>query len=148
MSKYDNVIGELNMNKPGIEARYCKNCYAPLLPHNKMMDSGYCTDCAEGLELGYKKENEEGLSWEGEPTVLEDVPFEENDPVNPNHYKQASIELIDFMQETCSKDEFNGYCKNNVLKYVVRYKQKNGVEDLKKAMWYLDRLIQSEEIND
>lgn len=67
------------------------------------------------------------------------------DNINPDHYKQASIELIDFMEETCNKDEFNGYCKNNVLKYIIRYKNKNGVEDLKKAQWYLERLIISEE---
>lgn len=66
------------------------------------------------------------------------------DPTNPNYYKQASIELIDFMEETSSPEEFQGYCKNNVLKYVVRYKNKNGVEDLNKAMWYLQRLIESE----
>lgn len=66
------------------------------------------------------------------------------DPTNPNYYKQASIELIDFMEETSSPEAFQGYCKNNVLKYVVRYKNKNGVEDLNKAMWYLQRLIESE----
>lgn len=67
-----------------------------------------------------------------------------DDPTNPNYYKQASIELIDFMEETSSPEAFQGYCKNNVLKYVVRYKNKNGVEDLNKAMWYLQRLIESE----
>jgi hypothetical protein len=64
------------------------------------------------------------------------------DPVNhPNHYTQGSIEVIDFMESCLTREEFCGGCKMNVLKYVSREKFKNGTEDLKKARWYLDRLI-------
>jgi hypothetical protein len=38
-----------------------------------------------------------------------------------------------------------GFCDGNVLKYLLRYKKKNGIEDLRKAQWYLDRLIENEE---
>lgn len=38
-----------------------------------------------------------------------------------------------------------GFCDGNVLKYLLRYKKKNGLEDLRKAMWYLERLIANEE---
>jgi hypothetical protein len=38
-----------------------------------------------------------------------------------------------------------GFCDGNVLKYLLRYKKKNGIEDLHKAQWYLDRLIENEE---
>ena len=62
----------------------------------------------------------------------------EKDMVNhPNHYNQG-IEVIDFIES--HKMDFN---EGNVIKYVTRYKHKNGIEDLKKARWYLDRLIQS-----
>lgn len=65
-----------------------------------------------------------------------------NDSVNhPSHYTQGSIETIDYMESCLSPEEFCGGCKMNVLKYVSREKHKNGLEDLKKARWYLDCLI-------
>jgi len=41
------------------------------------------------------------------------------------------------------KPEFKGYLKGNIFKYVWRYEYKNGVEDLRKAKWYLERLIEA-----
>jgi len=65
-----------------------------------------------------------------------------DDAVNhPTHYTQGSIETIDYMESCLTSEEFCGGCKMNVLKYVSREKFKNGAEDLKKARWYLDRLI-------
>jgi hypothetical protein len=64
------------------------------------------------------------------------------DKINPDHYKVGGIEVIDYMQAKMTTEEFKGYLKGNVLKYVSRYSHKNGVEDLKKAEWYLQRLIQ------
>ncbi len=64
-----------------------------------------------------------------------------NDNVNePNHYK-GEIECIDSIKSSMSIEEFKGFLKGNVQKYVWRYDKKNGIEDLKKAQWYLDRLI-------
>jgi hypothetical protein len=60
-----------------------------------------------------------------------------SDNVNhPKHYTQGKIEVIDFIE-----DQKLGYKEGNVIKYLCRYKYKNGVEDLKKCRWYLDRLI-------
>ncbi|MBQ5695934.1 MAG: DUF3310 domain-containing protein, partial [Clostridium sp.] len=39
-------------------------------------------------------------------------------------------------------DEFTGFLRGNIIKYVWRYKDKNGLEDLKKAQWYLNKLIE------
>ena len=65
-----------------------------------------------------------------------------SDSVNhPNHYTQGSIETIDYMESCLTEEEFCGGCKMNILKYVSREKFKNGLEDLRKARWYLDRLI-------
>ena len=65
-----------------------------------------------------------------------------SDPVDhPNHYTQGNIETIDYMESCLTPEEFCGGCKMNVLKYVSRERHKNGLEDLKKARWYLDRLI-------
>jgi len=56
--------------------------------------------------------------------------------INPQHYQQGSIEVIDFIL-----DQSFSYLEGNIIKYVARYKYKNGLEDLKKAQWYLERLI-------
>ena len=64
------------------------------------------------------------------------------DPVDkPSHYADKEIEVIDYIQDTLSEEEFEGYCMGNVIKYVSRYKHKNGVEDLKKARYYLNKVI-------
>jgi hypothetical protein len=67
-----------------------------------------------------------------------------SDAVNkPAHYNQGSIECIEAMKIVLTPEEFRGYLKGNVFKYLWREKDKNGIEDLKKAKWYLDRLIDS-----
>ena len=62
------------------------------------------------------------------------------DPINPIHYRQGTLEVIDAIEGLALS-----YKAGNVLKYLARYKYKNGVEDLRKARWYLDRLIIEEE---
>ena len=63
------------------------------------------------------------------------------DPVEkPEHYNTGEIECIDYIKQQLG-DDFYAYCEGNVLKYLHRYGYKNGLEDLHKARWYLDRLI-------
>jgi len=66
-----------------------------------------------------------------------------NDMVNaPPHYHQAGIECIDAIAAaTSGKTGVEAFNVGNVIKYLWRYELKNGVEDVKKARWYLDRLI-------
>lgn len=69
-----------------------------------------------------------------------------HDPVNhPSHYTTGGIETIDFLQAKLGREGFEGYLAGNVLKYITRYRHKNGLEDLRKARWYLDRLIEEVE---
>lgn len=64
------------------------------------------------------------------------------DPVsNPSHYNQGAIETIDYIESCLTEEEIRGSYKFNVIKYVSRERHKNKLEDLKKAKWYLDRLI-------
>lgn len=63
---------------------------------------------------------------------------------HPGHYNAGSVECIDAMEAaTTHLTGLENICTAQVIKYVWRWKLKNGVEDLKKARWYLDRLIQS-----
>lgn len=63
------------------------------------------------------------------------------DNINPNHYKQGAVECIVAIESSMTPEQFKGYLKGNLLKYMWRYENKGGVEDLKKAQWYLNRLI-------
>lgn len=82
---------------------------------------------AELLEFLYDEEDEE-----------------EDDPVNhPGHYQSDDgIEVIDVI-DAFTKDlvGMEAVCTGNILKYVCRWKSKNGIEDLEKARWYIDKLI-------
>lgn len=63
------------------------------------------------------------------------------DPVNkPEHYHKAGIDPITVMKHTFTKEEYAGFCKGNVLKYTMRYKEKGGTEDIDKAIFYLNEL--------
>jgi hypothetical protein len=67
--------------------------------------------------------------------------IDQADPVNPSHYKQGGIECIEAIK-AATGEGFIGYVWGNVLKYLWRWPKKGGVDDLKKARWYLDRLIE------
>ena len=69
-----------------------------------------------------------------------------SDNVNhPDHYKNNGIECIDIIIFILGKVGVKFFCLGNVVKYIFRYPKKNGVEDLKKAAWYLNKLIELEE---
>jgi len=60
---------------------------------------------------------------------------------HPSHYNKGKIEVIDFIE-----DQNMGFHDGSAVKYICRYRYKNKpVEDLKKAIWYLERLIKIEE---
>lgn len=67
-----------------------------------------------------------------------------NDKINPSHYQKYPLQMIENMQNSTTHDEFKGYLKGNIMKYISRYQDKAGVEDLKKADWYLNKLIEVE----
>ena len=71
------------------------------------------------------------------PEILDSL----SDPINPIHYKQGPIECIEAIK-AATGDGFPDYLRGNVMKYLWRYKEKGGVDDLRKSAWYLDRLVQ------
>lgn len=66
---------------------------------------------------------------------------EQDNVNNPSHYADSAIECIDAMQAMLTPEQFIGYLRGNIFKYQWRYEKKNGIEDLKKSQWYLDKLI-------
>jgi len=60
---------------------------------------------------------------------------------SPPHYNQHGVECIDAIQAATSEG-FQYYLQGNILKYLWRYRYKNGSQDLEKARWYLDKLIE------
>jgi len=64
---------------------------------------------------------------------------EDNINTNPQHYKQGDIEVIDFIL-----DQKMDYLTANVQKYIARWRFKDGICDLRKARWFLDKLIEQQ----
>lgn len=70
----------------------------------------------------------------------------QDDQVNhPPHYVDGGIECIEAIEAELTAEEYRGYMKGNIAKYIWRERLKGGTQSLKKAQWYLDRLIQFDE---
>ena len=70
----------------------------------------------------------------------ENRPSDMPDKINPSHYQQGNIEVIDFIL-----DQKMDYLTATIVKYIARWRFKDGICDLKKAKWFLNKLIEQEE---
>tara|TARA_R100001530_G_scaffold40824_2_gene31359 strand:- start:396 stop:626 length:231 start_codon:yes stop_codon:yes gene_type:complete len=59
--------------------------------------------------------------------------------INPDYYKKGKIEVTDFII-----DQQLSFIEGNIIKYVTRYKDKSGIQDLRKCRWYIDKLIETQ----
>lgn len=71
-------------------------------------------------------------------SYTEGVPVESDAVNSPDHYTAGGIETIDIIRAKLTPEEFAGYCKGNVIKYVTRARYKGGLEDLRKAGKYIE----------
>lgn len=62
----------------------------------------------------------------------------------PTHYHTGNIDVIKFSEENFFKAELKGFYRINAIKYITRYDKKDGMSDLKKANFYLNKLIELE----
>ena len=89
---------------------------------------------------------EEGMDYSGafESDVKEEKVFiMAGDLINhPPHYNKGGIECIDAIEAMLTHEEFVGYLRGNSLKYRWRFRYKNGIQDLEKAEWYENRLLE------
>ena len=99
----------------------------------------------ENLEVSRVIECENGYMIDILPAMyFENAHHVESDPVNhPDHYKsKAGLETIDVIDAfTADMVGPEAVCTANVIKYICRWKHKNGLQDLEKAKWYLEHLI-------
>jgi hypothetical protein len=87
----------------------------------------------------FEELEEQGISLGDHP-----LPVEVHDPVNsPSHYTQGSIEAIDAIRSALGDAPFQDYCIGNALKYLFRWRHKNGLEDLRKAHWYVNKAVEA-----
>lgn len=94
---------------------------------------------AEYLQVTYQqivKGCESVIEYKAEKKQKQDI-------INkPSHYHKNGIDVIGFSEAQFSKEELKGFCRINAIKYITRFDRKNGVEDLEKAKFYIDKLIE------
>lgn len=121
----------------------------------KEMLAVYGLDCSKAADTRYRK----GVSYEDQvrglkpvvPQVLDDEPVKEeitklveslDTKVHPEHYTYSKYECINVLKDILGEEGFKEFCRGNVFKYLWRYNHKNGKEDLLKAKYYLEKLIE------
>lgn len=120
--------GEMSVRKS------CKNC--------KHYHEGFCNYAEDGGVGCLTTEMERWeLSDDAKADLLHDAEREHDAVNHPNHYCKGGVECLDAIKAALG-DKYEGFLAGNVLKYVYRYPDKNGVEDCKKARFYLDKLIE------
>ncbi|MDU4319768.1 MAG: DUF3310 domain-containing protein [Clostridium sp.] len=102
-----------------------------------------CKECWEKAvkDIKFKDDIEKGLieRMNKQPIIF-------SDSVNhPSHYTHGKIETIDKIEDVLGLEGFQAYCVGNAIKYLDRYKLKNGFEDIKKAKRYLEFYIEKTE---
>ena len=105
--------------------------------------SGDATDGPEARDISLEcKDGVCPVPWATKPYRPELQP----DLVNhPPHYTDGSIECIDAIEAQLTPEEYRGYLKGNIAKYAWRERHKGGTESLRKARFYLNRLIEFDE---
>ncbi len=125
------IVIEYDINLGFASKEYCERVY-PDTPIKK-----------------YKVKQDEVAKWfddaanamKAVATVGVSMKNDNNDNVNnPSHYTAGGIETLDYIKAKVK--DYPSYAAGNILKYVSRYEHKNGVEDLKKAQFYLNDLIE------
>lgn len=117
-------------------------------------NNGFCVNCINKSLLFSVEPCKSCVNNSGKKNSfipLEDaVPSVNEKPVNdnvnhPSHYETGSFECIDVMLETQGKETVKSFCLCNAFKYIYRHNNKNGLEDIKKAKWYIDKYIELSE---
>ncbi len=101
----------------------------------------WATDTSGDEEVKTHTEKTWDTYIEKHKEVFEERPVLVDNVNHPSHYTDGGIECIEAIEAQLTPEEYRGYLKGNVAKYVWREQHKGGIESLKKAQWYLTRLI-------
>lgn len=124
------IVIEYDINLGFASKEYCERVYpdTPIKKYKVKQDE--VAKWFDGATNAMKAFSSNGVSMKNE----------NNDKVNnPAHYTAGGIETLDYIKAKVS--DYPSYAVGNILKYVSRYEHKNGIEDLKKARFYLNDLI-------
>lgn len=111
---------------------------------DETMNGGGCETCKFYSDGAFDCQLEfSPYNWNIESNEIEQSVVHTTDNVNhPQHYTSGcGFECIEMMQMILSSDEFYGFCLGNAIKYVWRHNQKGGMEDIRKARWYLEKIM-------
>lgn len=102
-------------------------------------EARYAKDCGFDMERDILMANGKNIGFD--TSGSKDC----QDMVNhPSHYERYDMETIEAIKGQSTPDEYRGFLKGNIMKYLARYLSKNGYEDLEKAQWYLETLHEYE----
>ena len=121
---------------------YCDVCiYSEREPDD--LPCKNCIHCSIG-NFGFEHFNPINSGTPKQPTTppMPDVKPPKEEINHPERYAGGKYECIDVMIDVFGVDATKSFCKLNAFKYLWREQNKNGVEDLKKCAWYLDKLIE------
>lgn len=128
-------------------AKICRTC-----KYSSVNDAFQAHDACKQCKVVEVHQDDGSIWWQ--PSMWEEAVDEvsvmeivvEKDNVNhPSHYETGKFECIDVMVETQGVEAVKDFCICNAFKYLYRHKNKNGIEDIKKAIWYLNKLVELEE---
>ena len=124
--------------KPGDKVRFIYNPH-PSTPRDCITGDIYTIKAYLGTSEPYVTLVENDDQWYAKRFEL--ITSAPSPVFSPNHYNSGSLECIDAIEASMSRDEFLGYLKGNTMKYLWRYRYKGKPEeDLKKAQWYQEKL--------
>lgn len=118
----------------------CFECYDKPNKPNFEPKEGFIRDCDTCKHADVDGDDEPctncwGDKWQSKEDVVN----------HPSHYETGKFECIEVMQEVFGKEAVQNFCLCNAFKYLYRTKRKNGLEDVKKCRWYVDKFIELEE---
>lgn len=138
-----------------VDHKTCEKCGQdkPLDEFQKVRGGNYhktCKECGKKGKLVFEpvediQEPESPALYAEEPESLVPADTPDTDPIQPNHYRQGKADLFETWYLTYPFNEFRAIMKSHIAKYLHRYQDKNGTEDLDKASYCIQRLREYEE---
>lgn len=150
-TRFDHFLGG-SIGGNIVEVEQPENFLKVFLRFDDVMSDESCMDSCNEFVRWMKNDislstvigiNKVELKRSGSNSIDKAATKSENDPVeHPAHYEHDGVECIDMMYITQGYNATFDFCVCNTFKYLWRWKTKNGIQDLKKARWYLNRAIE------